>query len=81
MNKSQLSGTNETQENSEQGNPGIWSRWGQLPRVSLEWQVELGVEAGHGLGSTFLGLSTENSMNQEQAQSRGAPYGSGAAPD
>lgn len=35
------------------------------------------MEAGHGLGSAFLELSTGNSMNQEQAQSRGG----GAAPD
>lgn len=46
MNKSQLSGTNEMQENSEQGNPGVWSSWGQLPRVSLEWQAELGGGGG-----------------------------------
>lgn len=27
MNQSQLSGTDEMQENSEKGNPGVWSSW------------------------------------------------------
>lgn len=41
MNKSQQNVTNEVQEDSGQGNPGVWSSWRWLPRVSLEWQVGL----------------------------------------
>lgn len=78
MNKSQLNGINDMQENSQQENPGVWSSWRRLPRVSLssrwDWQrARGGAQAGDQI---LVGLGSGNSKNQEQAQSRGAPSGS-----
>lgn len=70
MNKSQLSGRNDMQENSQQGNLGVWSSWRQLPRVSLsgrqDWQRARGGRTGWRPNSSWAG-------QQKQHEPRASP--------
>lgn len=76
MNQSQLSGTDEIRENSEKGNPGVWSSWRRLQLKAStssvtgqqDWQRWDGENR---LETTFPWDG--DSRSREQAQSRWAP--------
>lgn len=48
--------------------------------LSRRWDWQRAIEGAQAGDQIPVGLGSRNSMNQEQAQSRGAPSGSGTAP-